>query len=182
MNRAFLVLSLLAAVCWRAASAADRTDWKTVLAERLPALGHRNWILVVDSAYPWQVSPGIEMIETGADQATVVRYVLKAIADSFHVHPEIFMDAELPFVSDQDAPGASAYRAEIGEILRPYKIQSELHDQLIAQIGEDGREFHVLVLKTNLTIPYSSVFIRLDCKYWPADAEQRLRAKMGAAK
>jgi hypothetical protein len=29
-----------------------------------------------------------------------------------------------------------------------------------------------------MTIPYSSVFIRLDCKYWSADAEKRLRARM----
>jgi len=36
----------------------------------------------------------------------------------------------------------------------------------------------VLVLKTTMTIPYSSVFIRLDCKYWSADAEKRLRARM----
>ena len=27
-----------------------------------------------------------------------------------------------------------------------------------------------------MTIPYTSVFLQLDCKYWSADAEQRLRA------
>jgi hypothetical protein len=32
-----------------------------------------------------------------------------------------------------------------------------------------------------MTIPYSSVFIRLDCKYWGADAEKRMREKMSAA-
>jgi hypothetical protein len=36
------------------------------------------------------------------------------------------------------------------------------------------------VLKTNMTVPYTSVFIRLDCRYWSADAEQRLRARMAA--
>jgi hypothetical protein len=36
------------------------------------------------------------------------------------------------------------------------------------------------VLKTNATIPYSSIFIRLNCKYWSDDAEQRLRARMAA--
>jgi hypothetical protein len=36
----------------------------------------------------------------------------------------------------------------------------------------------VLVLKTRLTIPYTSVFIRLECGYWSADAEKRLRAAM----
>jgi len=29
-----------------------------------------------------------------------------------------------------------------------------------------------------MTIPYTSVFIRLDCKYWSAEAEKRLRENM----
>ncbi len=40
---------------------------------------------------------------------------------------------------------------------------------------------NVLILKTKSVIPYSSVFIRLNCKYWGDDAEERLRAKMPAA-
>jgi len=32
-----------------------------------------------------------------------------------------------------------------------------------------------------MAVPYTSIFIRLDCKYWSADAEKRLRAKMAAA-
>jgi len=89
------------------------------------------------------------------------------------------MDAELPFVPDEDAPGASAYRSRIAEVLRKYPIEQDLHDKIIANIGATGSQFHVLVLKTNMTIPYSSVFIRLDCKYWSADAEKQMREKMG---
>jgi hypothetical protein len=29
-----------------------------------------------------------------------------------------------------------------------------------------------------MTIPYTSVFVRLECGYWSADAEKRLREKM----
>jgi hypothetical protein len=32
-----------------------------------------------------------------------------------------------------------------------------------------------------MAVPYTSVFIRLDCKYWSGDAEKRLREKMAAA-
>jgi hypothetical protein len=180
MRRTLLVSILLIAAF--AVHAGAQSDWKATLAERLPLLGHRNWILVADSAYPLQVSPGIEVIETKADQADVVRYVLGQIESSIHVRPEIFMDAELPFVPDQDAPGASDYRTQIANVLRGYTVQSQLHDKLIAQIGETGQTFHVLILKTNLTVPYSSVFIRLNCKYWPTDAEERMRAKMNATK
>ncbi len=147
----------------------------------MPLLGHRNWVLVVDSAYPLQTSAGIETVETNADQLTVVRAALETINSSRHVRPLITMDAELPFVPDQDAPGASAYRTDIAQVLKGYEIQSETHESILRGIDATAKIFHVLVLKTNMTIPYTSVFIRLDCKYWSADAEKRLRAKMGTA-
>ena len=147
----------------------------------MPLLGHRNWILVVDSAYPLQSSPGIETIETNASQEAVVESVLDAINRSIHVRPDIFMDAELPFLPDQDAPGASAYRTRIGDLLHNYKVESLPHEKIIASIDQAGKTFHVLVLKTNMTVPYTSVFIQLNCKYWSDDAEARLRAKMNAA-
>jgi len=111
----------------------------------------------------------------------VVRYVLGSINHSIHVRPVIVMDAELPFVRDDDAPGASTYRAEIGDLLHAYPVQSMQHEKVIATIDEASRQFHVLVLKTRMTIPYTSVFLRLDCKYWSAEAESRLRSRMSAA-
>ena len=177
----FLLSLLIAATAAGAALPPSSTDWKAKVDEEMPLLGHRNWILVADSAYPLQVSPGIETIETDAPQTEVVQYVLKAIGRSIHVRPEIFLDTELPFVPDEDAPGASAYRRQIAEVLRGYSVESRPHEKLIAQMGEAGQAFRVLVLKTNLTVPYSSVFIRLNCRYWPSAAEARLRARIDAA-
>ena len=154
-------------------------DWKKRLVETMPLLGHRNWILIVDSAYPLQTSPGVETIETNAAQLEVVRTVLSEIENSIQVRPVVYMDAELPFISDSDAPGVSAYRSEIGELLHKSSVQSRRHETLISDIEEAGKTFHVLVLKTNMTIPYTSLFIRLDCKYWSADQEKNLRLKMG---
>jgi hypothetical protein len=182
MRRILFLLSLLiGASIMHAATPPSNNGWKAKVAEELPLLGHRNWILVVDSAYPLQASPGVETIETNADQLDVIRYVLGAIHGSIHVRPLIYMDAELPFVPDSDAPGASAYRAEIGDILHGYSIEAMPHDKVLASIDETSKQFHVLVLKTKMTVPYSSVFFRLDCKYWGADAEKRMRAKMSAA-
>ena len=156
------------------------TTWKARLAEELPLLGHRNWILIVDSAYPLQSSPGVETVETNEDQVAVVQTVLEAVRGSIHVRPVVTMDAELPYVPDQDAPGASAYRARIAKVLKGLPVDSLPHEKVIATIAEAGSQFHVLVLKTRLAIPYTSVFIRLDCKYWPAEAERRLRERMDA--
>jgi len=153
-------------------------SWQTKVSQSMPLLGHRNWILIVDSAYPLQSSPGVETIETNASHFDVLRYVLGAINSSIHVRPLIYMDKELPFVSDDDAPGASAYRTQVAQMLADYTIESIPHERVIAQVDETSKQFHVLVLKTTMTIPYSSVFIRLDCKYWSADAERRMRSRI----
>jgi hypothetical protein len=182
MRRLSLVFGLLlAASVVYAVPPSAPAPWKDRVNQTMPLLGHRNWILIVDSAYPLQSSAGVETIETDADQLEVVRYVLGSIGHSIHLRPVIAMDAELPFVPEEDAPGASIYREEIGDLLRGYPIESLPHEKIIAKIDEAGRQFHVLVLKTRMAIPYTSVFFRLDCKYWSAEAETRLRSRMAAA-
>lgn len=173
-------LAILAAVIILIAPSAltAQPDWKMRVADTMPLMGHRNWILIVDSAYPLQSSPGVETIETNASQLDVLRYVLGSINSSIQVRPLIYMDRELPFVGDDDAPGVSKYREEVQKVLADYTIEQMLHERVINQIDETSKEFHVLVLKTTMTIPYSSVFIRLDCKYWSADAEKRMRQRM----
>ena len=39
-----------------------------------------------------------------------------------------------------------------------------------------GARFRVILIKTPMRIPYSSVFVELQCGYWNAQAENRLRA------
>jgi L-fucose mutarotase/ribose pyranase (RbsD/FucU family) len=153
-------------------------DWRTTLKEELPLLGHRNWIVIVDSAYPLQVSPGVETLETNASQEEVVRTVLQELSLAKHVTPVVYMDAELPFIPEQNAPGVTSYRAQIHTALGSLVVHSLPHEQLIKTLGDTGSAFHVLVLKTTLTIPYSSVFLRLDCKYWGDASEQELRKAM----
>lgn len=158
---------------------APNRDWRIKLNQELPLLGHRNWIMIVDSAYPLQVSPGVETIETTDDLPHVVRVVLNALDHSIHVTPNVYLDAELPYISDQAAPGVSVYRQHLKEILKDRPVKSLPHETLIKQINDAGQTFHILVLKTNMAIPYTSVFLQLDCKYWPPQAEQQLRQAMG---
>jgi hypothetical protein len=157
--------------------------WLVRLNQELPLLGHRNWIAVVDSAYPLQTSVGIETLETDGEQLDVVRKVLSKVAQATHVRPVIFTDVELKSVPDSDAPGVSYYRDQLNRMLEQYDTsdrQSLPHEQLIAQLDDAGKAFHILVLKTRMTIPYTSVFIRLDCGYWTEEQEKKLRARMGA--
>lgn len=153
-------------------------DWHVAVRNEMPLLGHRNWILVVDSAYPLQSAPGIETIETGDGMTDVLHYVLGVVNRSEHVRPDILLDAELPYVPEDDAPGVSHYRAEIKDLLSPYPVISLPHEKIIDTVAHDSQTFHVLVLKTRLAIPYTSVFIHLNCRYWSDEAESRLRDKM----
>jgi len=159
-------------------ASAQSIDWRTRLNEELPLLGHRNWIAVVDSAYPLQTSAGVETVATNANQLDVVRTVLDQLSKAKHVRPEIFTDAELKVVPETDAAGMTAYREALTSLLGKTNVQSLPHEEIISKLDEAGKTFHVLVLKTNMTIPYTSVFIRLECGYWSADAEKRLREKM----
>src|SRR5580698_1187230 len=152
------------------------SDWHQRLREELPLLGHRNWIAVVDSAYPLQTSAGIETINTNDDQLDVVRAVLDQLTKAKHVRPEIFTDAELKVVPEADAAGITAYREALTSLLGNTEAQSLPHEEIISKLDEAGKTFHILVLKTKLTIPYTSVFFRLECGYWSAEAEKRLRA------
>jgi hypothetical protein len=184
-------LAIFAAVCLAPTLAFPQTrasansDWRARLHEELPLMGHRNWIAVVDSAYPLQISPGIETIETGSDHLEVVRRVLREVGETKHVRPVVFTDAELKIVPEADAPGVTYYRDTLTHFLEEFngvglEVHSLPHEEIIGKLDEAGKTFHVLVLKTRMTIPYTSVFVRLDCGYWTEEQEKRLREKMSA--
>jgi len=175
--RTVVVVCLTTLACASPIKAAS-TDWRQLVEQELPLLGHRNWIVIVDSAYPLQSSPGVETVETSASQDEVVRTVLGDLSKSKHVAPDIYMDAELPFVPEQGAPGVTAYRTQLPSMIGSLPVQSLPHEQLIKMLADAGATFHILVLKTTLTIPYTSVFLRLDCKYWDAASEAALRKAM----
>ena len=56
------------------------------------------------------------------------------------------------------------------------------HEEIIALLDEAGRTFRIVLLKTTLALPYTSVFVRLDCGYWSAEAEAALRAAIAASR
>ena len=178
-------LSIASIFATAQASRQGETDWRARVQQELPLMGHRNWIAVVDSAYPLQTSGGIETVETGDDQLDVVQAVLEHIRKSSHVRPAIFTDAELKAVPESDAAGVTAYRESLNKLLGGVKggkveVQALPHQQIISKLDEAGKTFHILVLKSTMTIPYTSVFIRLDCGYWTDEQEKRLRERMGA--
>jgi len=175
----FLFLSLgFTSLATPSDSRTSQPTWKQVLNERLPLYGHRNWIVIADSAYPDQARAGIETVVAGADQLSVLEYVLGVLSSAKHVRPIVFTDRELKYVPDADAPGVEAYRNRLNDLFHGGGRQTLPHEQIISKLDSAAQTFRVLIIKTNMTIPYTSVFLQLDCAYWSTQAEGRLRASM----
>jgi L-fucose mutarotase/ribose pyranase (RbsD/FucU family) len=149
------------------------------LEARLKVMGHRNWVVIADMAYPQQSNPAIDTVYMGGSQVAAVKHVLKLIDAAPHVRPVVYTDAELPAVDKSDAPGIDAYRDELKAVLAKYPVKSLPHEQIIGRLDESARLFKVLILKTDMTLPYTSVFVELECGYWSDAAEKRLRKAIG---
>ena len=173
MKNKILAATILFSLMTGILSAAD--NWKEKLQKELPLLGHRNWIVVADSAYPLQTAPGIETIYVEADQLEVVKGVIAELAKTKHVKPTIYTDAEMKFVAEKNAPGIGTYRDGLEKILANQPVQVLPHEEIISKLDEAGKTFKVLIIKTTLTKPYTSVFFQLQCGYWNADSEAALR-------
>ena len=153
----------------------EAESWEFSFKRLLPLYGHRNWIVVADSAYPAQSNPGIETVFTGGDHSEVLKKVLDTIDASIHVRAHAYLDAELKQVAEEDAPGVSALRKEMIRLLTGKNTHELAHEEIIARLDRVGKQFRILILKSTLAIPYSSVFLELDCGYWSEEAEERLR-------
>ena len=152
--------------------------WDKTLDERLPLFGHRNWIVVADAAYPVQASPGIETIVSGVSQQAALKTVLARLRACKHVRPIVHVDRELALVDEKDARGIDSYRNWLKGALKGLSVTMTPHEEIITKLDRAAHMFSVLIVKTSMTIPYTSVFIELGCGYWDADAEVRLRARM----
>ena len=157
------------------------SGWQDKLNADLPVLGHRNWIVVADSAYPAQARAGIETIYTGQSQIETVKKVLASVDKAAHVNPIIYLDAEIEYVTEDAAPGIGAYRKDLSDLLGNRKVKHIKHEELIAKLDEAAKVFRILILKTDLTIPYTSVFLELDCGYWGPELEAKMRKAMQKA-
>jgi len=158
--------------------ATSSPSWKRLLAQRLPLLGHRNWIGIVDAAYPLQTATGIETVATQASHLAVVKEVLKALERASHVRPRIVMDAEMEYLSETLAPGISPLRTTLAKFLKGHPVAAVPHEEIIGKLDAASRLFHVLLFKTTLTLPYTSIFLELDCGYWSDESEKALRKSL----
>lgn len=172
------VLSSLLLSCTKPDKDRNTDTWQSDLSEELPRLGHRNFIVIADSAYPLQSAPGIRTIHVGGTQAAALQKVLAMLAAQKHVRPTAWIDAEQTKIPEADAPGIDQCRQDLAASLKGVDVRTAPHMEIIKRLDESSKLFNVTILKTDEILPYTSVFLELDCGYWNADKENRLRATM----
>jgi len=170
MKKLIVIFLLLGSLC------AEGLEEK--LKQELPRLGHRNWIVIADAAYPQQVAPGVETMVVSREMLATVEKVITEIGKTRNLRPVIFTDLEMRYVSEKNAPGITAYREGLAKILANQTVQSLPHEELIGKLDEAGKTFKILLIKTPMDKPYTSVFIRLECGYWNEASEKELRKAM----
>ena len=186
MSRIVLVLSFWAG-SWLFSSCSSAVtpppppavgSWHQAVDQVIPRLGHRNWLVVTDKAYPCQTTAGVEYIQANEKLLPVLAYVLQQLKTSRHVSPKVFCDRELSFITPKQVPTIDAYRTSLGQLLKPYPVHTIMHDSVFSRLAQAANDFKVVIIKTEETTAYSSVFMQLDCAYWNADKEAELRRAM----
>ncbi|WP_109700786.1 hypothetical protein [Chitinophaga deserti] len=175
-----LALPLLAACGATSPESTVRPGWQQQFAEELPLLGHRNWIIVADKAFPELKAEGITYINTGSRLLPVLKDVLAGVGASGHVKPILYRDQELNYISESQSAGITAFRDSATAMLKGNNIREMLHDSVFAKLDAAAGMFRVVVLKTDEQLPYTSVLLELDCAYWNAEKEAALRKAMAA--
>lgn len=152
--------------------------WEDILQDQIRLLGHRNWIVVVDEAYPLQSSPGITMVRSTSGHVNTLKTVKKVIDGQGHIKPIVYLDKEIDYIDESMAKGITEYRESLKHVIGSSGAKKVIHEEIIAMLDKASEQFNILVVKTDFTIPYTSVFFELDCKYWNAEAELKLRERM----
>lgn len=171
----FIVMTLLVSC---RSQKTEEPAWEDKLQATVENFGHRNWILVVDKAFPALSSKDIEVVSTDASMATVLKKTLDLTARSSHVKPIIYVDQEFDFITEGQIPGIDNIRRDLHASILEFQPRTIAHEEVFTLVTEKSALFKVLVLKTNEVIPYSSVFIELDCRYWSPEQEKALRDRM----
>lgn len=158
--------------------ASNCNNWEAQLAEKLPYLGHRNWILIADMAYPLQSGDGIITIYADAPYLEVLEKVKNMVDKAPHVFAHVYRDKELEYITEEDMPGVDNLRKEMARICGD-EAQSILHEELLKRMDEAGKLYSIVVIKTTLTMAYTTSFFELDCAYWNGEKQVNLDKAMG---
>jgi hypothetical protein len=100
-------------------------EWKDELKNMMPFLGHRNWIVVTDMAYPLQSKDAITTLYANEPYIEVVREIKNILSEFPHVTPQIYQDRELSFLNDEICPEIDELKKDVSTALSPLKSRNQ---------------------------------------------------------
>jgi hypothetical protein len=100
------------------------------------------------------------------------------LESSTHVTPVIYRDRELDFLTEEMVPGIEGFKSETDRLLAGYSVNRLMHEEVFEMLESSSSLFTTLVIKTSGILPYTSVFMQLDCAYWGPEEENALRDRM----
>ncbi len=175
----FMIAALMSTCKQKKVSFASQVDvgWEQQLLEKIKYLGHRNWIVVADAAYPMQSNEGIQTIISDKNHIETLQYVAQLISKQSHIRPIVYLDQEIDYLDEENVAGINQYKKALSQVVGN-NYNKLMHEEIISMLDDTSSLFNVIVIKTDFTIPYTTVFFQLDCKYWSPAAENNLRNKI----
>ncbi len=155
-----------------------QSGWQLDVCNAITKLGYGNWIIVADAAYPQIHNASTQTIHAPAGSPDVVDLIINCMETTQHVRPTFYLPRELRALQPRQAPGIDEHRSALAHALHGYQPLELNEHMLNSLVTEANKTFSALIIKTQTTLPYSSVFIDLDSGYWDQQHEQDLRSSM----
>lgn len=155
--------------------------WGGVVSREIDALGIQNWIIIAESSFPVVSRRGVRTVVVDAEIPELLDFVVNDLERSENVTPSFNTARELPFVSNDRAPGIEQFRKDLKDALHGHEVRELDYRSLSLLAHSEASKFAVLVLKSRTALPYSSVFIELDSGYWDRELEDELQGEIRAA-
>ncbi len=153
-------------------------SWKAEVDHQTSQFGYRNWIVIAESSFPALNREGLRQVNAQAEVPEVADYVLHALERTESVRPQIYLARELRSVENDFAPGIDELRKLLKTSLHGHETTEIDQQSLMTLLRETQKHYEVLVVRTQSTLPYSSVFLELRPGYWDAESEDRLRERI----
>lgn len=150
-------------------------SWAKPLEKELAILGFNNWIVIAEASFPVLAGPGVRTLPARASISEVLDEVLTQLEYSDSVTPRITLPKELRGLHNDQAPGVDSYRQELQTALHGFPTRELDYRALTRLLTNTSKKYRVLVIKTETSLPYTSVFLELDTNYWDHENEQNLR-------
>lgn len=170
--------SVLFASCLNTHTPQKDELWIRALRSEIEGLGALNWIVITDSSFPAFGNSVSHTILSPSDLPTTLHEVIQTMESTGHVKPRVYMTRESQELEENFAPGITRHRQHLVQALHGHEAYALPENSLRMLTLEAGQKYRILVIKSQTTLPYTSVFLELESGYWDSEAETTLREHM----